>query len=167
MTVTSTPTFSVHLWLVLRTLLRRTWMLIPFCLLACFSYALAPLVYRGTISTLIAYRDCAPVLILPALLVLLYTVQVWGAWQQWNRNPPMREPRTYTFSDAGIRMTARTFDSEISWELILKARRRGEHVLLGTHGHAFHVIPIAGFATPQHYAWFAALTAFKVRDCRL
>src|SRR5262249_58755221 len=109
-----------------------------------------------------------PMLTLPALAFVLVPALAWGAARKrWNAAAEIREPRTYTFSEDGVRVAAQTFESFTAWSSIAGAARVGEQVVLATPQQQFYLVPVRAFGDGEALGRFRRLIAAKVPGCRL
>src|SRR5262245_24029188 len=126
--VSVTPTFREYLRLNFWLTFRKAWLLLVLGALGLAWFLASPLLFQGD-AVATKYLHGLPMLTLPALAFVLVPALTWGAARQrWNAAAEIREPRTYTFSDDGVRVAAQTFEGFTAWSNIAGAARVGEQV---------------------------------------
>jgi hypothetical protein len=111
----------------------------------------------------------AALVALAAVPVFVLVLMLLGAYSEvrrrWRAAPVLREPRTYTFTDAEVRAVGETFAVLVAWPSVTTATRVGDQVLLET-GQQF-LIPLWAFDTENDRTGFLDLVAARVKGCRL
>jgi hypothetical protein len=163
------PTFPDSLRFAYRALFWRMRFVVVFAVLLLSAFLSAPLLpFSGETTVAARYMQLLPALILPVLVFVFIPVTSYlAARKQWRTVAALREPRTYTFTNAGIQVAGETFDGFIAWSNIFSAKRVGEHVLLATGQQQFYLIPVRAFGPEENWTQFCRLVATKVSDCRL
>ena len=143
-------------------------LLTVFAVFAVIMYLVGPLLPQESDSGATMYLYGLPVLILPAIVFVLMPVNVYyAARQRWQAAGALSEPRSYTFSDAGVQVAAETFEGFVAWSHIIAAERVGGLILLSTAQQQFYLIPVRSFDSDEAVVRFSRLVAAKVRKCRL
>lgn len=166
--VHSVPTFKAYQRLQLWHSFRSLRPLIPFAILALVCFALAPFFPLEQQGAPARYQAMLNVLFLPGIIfVLVPALVIISAKNRWRVATDLRATRTYHFDDYGIRLSAETFQSAVTWEHIVLAKRSGGQVLLGTAQKQFYIVPIGDFAPAELYDEFRKLVTEKVADSNL
>jgi hypothetical protein len=167
--IVTEPTFEQYLTLNRRAASRQLRFLKPFAVLGIVCYALSPFFpTEERVSVARMYLSYLPALILPAIVFVLLPLSVFSnAKRQWRSMPVLSEPKTFTFSDAGVTIAARSVQSSLAWHLLARAESFGSLVAI------FSATPrLAALwfdeATldPMVAAQVKTLLRHNIRDCR-
>ncbi len=162
------PTFTEYLSFNFRVVLRRMRLVVAFAVVLLAAFLCAPLLPLTGETVARKYVQLLPTLILPALMFVAFPITIYSSVRrQWRAVASLREARTYTFTDAGVRVVGDTFEGFVDWSHIAQADRLGGQVLLATGQRQFYLVPFRSFGSDEAWGEFRRLVASKVRDCRL
>ncbi|HEY1186423.1 MAG TPA: YcxB family protein [Gemmata sp.] len=109
-----------------------------------------------------------PVLLLVMVVFVYVPLATYiGLRKQWRTVEQLREPRTYTFTVAGMEVVGTSFAGFTAWSNVSRAERSGGLVLLAIGPQQFHLVPVSVFDRPEVWEQFARLVRANVSDCRL
>jgi hypothetical protein len=95
------------------------------------------------------------------------TIIYFDARRQWRATPELREPRTYTFGEAGVQVDAASFQQIALWSEIAAVERVADQFVLSVGNHRFYIIPVRAFGTDEESASFCRFIESKVSGRRL
>lgn len=115
-----------------------------------------------------AYSCAVPALLLVFVVFVFTPISTYLAVRsQWRTTEQLREPRTYTFTAAGMEVVGTSFAGFTSWSNITRAERAGGLVLLATGPQQFYLVPVGAFDRPAAWERFIELVRANVSECRL
>lgn len=166
--VSLTPTFPEYLRINWWVTWRRFRLLVPFAVLMLIGFAFIPMLVGGPETPADQYVRLAPALILPAIVFLLLPITIYlSVRRRWKTAPELREPRTYTINNDGLRVVGVSFEGFTAWSNIVSAERVGSQILLGNRQQQFFLIPDRAMESDELWLRFCQLVSTKVSGSRL
>ena len=149
-------------------LYRRFWWLFLVACLLLLYFAFAPFMpQQDHPSALTAYGRAWGALLYPVMfLIVVPLTAVISTRRRWKNAAEIREPRSYEFSDAGIKVAGPSFQASVSWQNIGRAETTGTLILLFTRQNLAYLIPEGSFQSEKDANEFKALLRQKVNNCR-
>lgn len=100
----------------------------------------------------------------PAFFLLgIFVFSCWGIYRQTKRNftstSTLHEPIVYTFTDAGIHIKGRTFESDLNWEAVHKVKENKKLFLFYQNNLAANLVPKSAFSSNEQMSTLRELIA--------
>lgn len=95
--------------------------------------------------------------------LLLPVFVYFSAKKHYKKIPQMREPKTYEFTEEGIKLTGETVKLEMAWTNIDKAiKRKNDFIVFSSNSRNFFCLPKTDFADEYNITLFESLVKSKV-----
>lgn len=105
------------------------------------------------------FEQLMPVLIISAIFGLI----CWSVYAQSNRNyastNTVHEPIDYTFSETGIHIKGKSFESDLNWNVIHKVKETKQLFLFYQNNLAANLVPKSAFASKEQISALRELIA--------
>jgi len=161
------PTFADFLRLNYWVMARRLWLMWVIMIPTLLLFLATPILPIGG-NLLEKYLKTLPAGVMSVIAFGVVPASIYfAARKRWQIVAELREPRTYTFTDAGMQVKANSSEGFTTWQNIASAHRMGDTAVLATVQQQFHLIPLQAFESPEQFAQFRRLLASKIPSCRL
>lgn len=124
-------------------------------LLAIFGFVALMSLFGFMMIVLTDYSSVSPFeQLLPVIIILaIFGFICWSVYYQSNRNyastSTVHEPIVYTFSDSGIHIKGKSFESDLHWNIIHKVKETKKFFLFYQNNLAANIVPKTTFSSKE------------------
>jgi hypothetical protein len=124
-------------------------------LLAIFGFVFIVSLFGVVVDAIAGHEDVSlldqsmPVIIISAIFAFIYKSVHIQSKRNYASTNSVHEPITYTFSDSGIHSKGRTFEADLSWELVHKVHETKSWFAFYQSNVSVNLIPKASFENEE------------------